>query len=106
LRTPAEWTEFWRTVRREPPRALDPAREMAVVIHLGGKRTGGFTAEVVRTRVEDGTFVVQFRTTAPEPGMMVTQELTNPWATAIVPRSTLPVVFQDPAARPPARREK
>jgi hypothetical protein len=77
-----------------------------VAIQLGGRRTGGFSVEVLRTQVQEGKLIVEYRETAPEPGMMVTQELTEPWIVAIIPRSDLPVVFRNTGSRRPAARDK
>lgn len=106
LRSAEEWTAFWPKVGDDRPRALDVSREMAVAIYLGQKRTGGFSAEVLRTQVQEGKLIVEYRETAPEPGMMVTQELTEPWVVAIVPRSDLPVVFRNTGSRRPEARDK
>jgi hypothetical protein len=106
VRTVAQWDAFWRNVREERPRKLDVAREMAVAIHLGRKRTGGFTAEIVRVHTQDGKRVIEYHEAAPQPGMMVTQELTTPWALGIIPRSDEPVTFEKIAASGAARRDK
>ena len=106
LRTAEEWNAFWRQVEGDRPRPLDASRELAVVMELGRKRTGGYSVEFVGTRVEEGQLVIQFRETAPEPGMMVTQALSSPWAIALVPRTDLPVVFENIGTRQPSRREK
>jgi hypothetical protein len=106
LRTPEEWDAFWKKVGGNRPRPLNVSREMAVAIQLGGRRTGGFSVEVLRTQVQEGKLIVEYRETAPEPGMMVTQELTEPWIVAIIPRSDLPVVFRNTGSRRPAARDK
>jgi hypothetical protein len=106
VRTTPEWDAFWQNVREDRPRNLEVSREMAVAIHLGQKRTGGFTAEIVRLRSQEGKRVIEYRELAPEPGMMVTQELTTPWAIGIIPRSDEPVVFQKIAPTGPALRDK
>jgi hypothetical protein len=101
LKTEAEWDAFWKQAQREKPRPLDLAREMAVAIFLGERRTGGYTVEIASAGARDGKWVVHYRELAPPPGGMVTQALTQPWAVAIVPRSDLPVVFEKmPATRP------
>ena len=106
LRTADEWDGFWRQVKRERPRSLNTPREMAVVVQLGEKRTGGYGATILGAREEAGKLVVDYRETAPDPGMMVTQALTSPWAIALVPRSELPVVFRNTAAPRTSRHEK
>lgn len=106
LRSTDEWNAFWSKIEQPRPRPLDAAREMAVVIFLGGKRTGGFSAEFIGTRVQDGKYVVEYRETAPEPGTMVTQELTTPWTLAVVPKSDLPVEFRRAGQERPSRQTK
>ena len=106
LRTAEEWDAFWKKVGGDRPRPLNVSREIAVAIYLGGKRTGGFSAEVLRTHEQGGKLIVEYRETTPERGSMVTQELTTPWVIAIVGRADLPVVTQNTGARPPAPREK
>ena len=106
LRTAEEWNAFWQRVDRKPPRPLQAAEEMAVVVELGMKRTGGYTASILRTGIQDGKLVVDYREAGPEPGLMVIQAFTSPWVAAVLPRSDLPVVFQNMGARSPARREK
>jgi hypothetical protein len=105
LRTVGEWAAFWRQLDREPPRALDAGREIAVVVHLGERRTGGFGVELLAARAEGGTFVVEYRETVPEPGAMVTQALTSPWVAGVVPGTDLPVEFRRVAA-PGTRQER
>lgn len=91
LRTTDQWQAFWQQVGREPPRVLDPEREMAVAIFVGEKNTGGYGAEIVGARVHEGRLVIDYREISPAPDAMVTQALTAPWAVVILPRSELPV---------------
>ncbi|MDO8542308.1 MAG: protease complex subunit PrcB family protein [Opitutaceae bacterium] len=95
LRQAGDWTAFWQQVERASPRAFDPSREMAVTIEIGGKRTGGYSVEIVAVRREEGKLLVDYRQHTPDPDMMVTQALTSPWAIAVLPRSDLPLVFRD-----------
>lgn len=92
LRYPAEWTHFWQQVEQPPPRSLDLAREMAVVIFLGSKSTAGYSAEVRWIEERNGKLIVNYQEQSPAPGAMVAQVLTSPWVIAIVARSDLPVV--------------
>lgn len=105
VKTQPEWDALWQQARREPPRALNATREMAVAVFLGERRTGGYTVEIVSTAEKGGKFVIEYREFTPPPDMMVTQALTQPWAIAAVPRSDLPVVFQKLPAAPQPRRE-
>src|SRR5688572_19336532 len=73
LRTIGEWNTFWKQAEQEPPASPDFTRDMAVVISLGEKRTGGFSALVIGARKEHGRLVVAYREVSPPPGMRVTQ---------------------------------
>jgi hypothetical protein len=106
LRTIDEWTAFWRQVETPAPQALDPAKEMAVVVSMGEKRTGGYSVEIASVETSGGNLVVTYRESSPDPAMMVTQALTYPWAAAVVARSTLPVVFRPAAGSPGTRQGK
>lgn len=105
LRSEAEWDGFWRQVKREKPRALDPAREMGVVVFLGQRNTGGYTVEIASVQPEERKLIVTYREKTPDPDMMVTQALTTPWAVAIVARSDLPIESRKFAGGGQSRRE-
>lgn len=92
IRTAAEWTAFWSEVGLEPPQAWPTRDTMAVVIYLGQKRTGGYSARVLAARVENAQLVIDYRSTSPAPGALVMQMLTTPWVLALVPPSDLPVI--------------
>ncbi|HTX66057.1 MAG TPA: protease complex subunit PrcB family protein [Opitutaceae bacterium] len=94
LRTTEQWGAFWKQVDKDAPRPLDPLKEMAVVIFIGQKPTGGFVPSVLSAGVEKESFVVVYDEGAPGPDKFVTQALTTPWVVAIVPLSDRPVVFQ------------
>lgn len=104
LRSGAEWDGFWQQVQRKRPRALDPAREMGVVVFLGERNTGGYAVEIASVQPEDRKLIVSYREQTPDPDMMVTQALTTPWAVAIVPRSELPIEPRKIAATAQSRR--
>lgn len=101
LNDAAAWNAFWREVGRDAPRPLDAARERAVAIFIGERRTGGYAVEILSTAARDGNLVVTYRENTPPPGVMVTQALTAPWVVTVLPKSSAPVVVQAaPAARP------
>ena len=106
LRTASEWNAFWKQAGRDRPRPMDATQEMAVVISLGERRTGGFGAEVLHTGVQEGKLVIDYRETAPAPGMMVTQALTYPWVVVLIPRSDLPVLGRSMKVETQSLREK
>jgi hypothetical protein len=106
LRDAAAWNAFWPQVRHAAPRAFDPARETAVAIFLGERRTGGFTVRVESATPQDGQLVVTYRESVPPAGTMVTQALTYPWTLAVFPRSTLPVAFRPATSAQPSPARK
>ncbi len=91
LRDANDWNAHWRAVEQEAPRPIDPAREMAIVVFLGERRTGGHTVEITGVESSAEGLIVTVRETAPPPGAMVTQALAQPWALALLPRSDRPV---------------
>jgi hypothetical protein len=102
LRDARAWADHWRAVGQEAPRALDPTREMAIVVFLGERRTGGYAMEITAVEARADGWSVTTRETSPPPGAMVTQALTQPWALALVPASDQPVSVRS-APRPPPR---
>lgn len=106
LRDHAEWNAFWPQVRQTPPRTFDPAREMAVAVFLGERRTGGYTVRIVGATPQDGQLVVTYQESVPPAGTMVTQALTYPWTLAVLPRSTLPVTFRPATSAQPSPARK
>lgn len=88
------WESLWRRVNSGPPQALNPATEMGVVVHLGQRPTGGYRVRVLSTYTDDKHYVIEFAEFAPERDSIVTQALTQPWVIALVPYTTLPVIFR------------
>jgi hypothetical protein len=106
LRDIPAWNDHWRAVGQDAPRPLDPAREMAIVVFLGARRTGGYAVEITGVETSSEGVIVTTRESAPPPGAMVTQALTQPWALALVPASDRPVQVRAgsrPAPRPAPR---
>ncbi len=89
-----DWNEFWHRVNQARPRALDAAVNMAVIVHLGERATGGFGIKVTGTYIEDGRLVIECAEVAPGPDRYVTQAFTRPWVIAVVPSTKLPIVFK------------
>lgn len=102
LRDLKTWNDHWSAAGQDAPRALDPAREMAIVVFLGERRTGGYLVEITGVESSAEGLIVTTRESAPPPGAMVTQALTQPWALALVPASDRPVRVRN-AARPAPR---
>lgn len=83
----SRWTALWRELGREPPRPLDPAREIAVVAFVGQRRTAGYAVEFVQVRAERNTVFVEYHEITPPPTAMVAQVITSPWAVAVISRT-------------------
>jgi hypothetical protein len=88
------WIDLWAEMRREPPQPALDDKHIAVAVFSGTKSTGGHAVSIRSSRVESGHLLVEYVETGPARGQMVTQILTHPWAVAILPASTLPVVFK------------
>ncbi len=102
----AAWTALWQQLGREPPRAFDPAHEMAVAIFLGQRRTGGYRVEIAGVRREVDQIVVSYREIPPPADAMVPQMLTSPWTVAVLSGPSRPVVFDDRARAEPANTQR
>lgn len=106
LRDIPAWKDHWRAVGQDAPRPLDPAREMAIVVYLGARGTGGYMVEITGVENSPEGVIVTTRESAPPPGSTVTQALTQPWALALVPASDRPIRVRNasrPAPRPAQR---
>jgi len=93
VRDPAAWSRAWAEVQptRAAPPPVDFAGQMAVVACLGERRSGGYAIEVVAVEVAAEELIVTVRETAPPPGAMTTQALTQPYHAVRVARTALPV---------------
>jgi len=99
IKTQESWARCWSRLNRPVPQALDDSRQMAVFIAVGERPTGGFKPRVVSATVSEGKLVVVYADGKPSPETFVTQVLTHPWVVAIVPKTSLPVVTQEQAAK-------
>ncbi len=100
IRSAKQWETFWQRVDKAVPHKLDEATEMAVVVFAGERPTGGFIVKITDSFVEKETLVVVYEVQAPGRETFVTQALTHPWGTAILPRSDRPMVFRQAAKKP------
>lgn len=102
--TPA-WQLFWRETfgpTAEVP-AVDFARYMAVAVLVGRKPTTGYAVRIPAVVQVDDRLNVRYRTRVPQPGEVVAQTATSPYAIALIPVSRLPIAFQalPPLPAPP-----
>jgi hypothetical protein len=93
VRDPARWDQVWAEVQpsRTAPPPVDFAGQVALVACLGERRTGGYAIEIVAVEVGETELVVTVRETAPLPGAMTSQALTQPYHAVRVAKTTLPV---------------
>ncbi|HEY3376445.1 MAG TPA: protease complex subunit PrcB family protein, partial [Armatimonadota bacterium] len=73
---------------------IDFATQMAVGVFIGSRPTGGYAVAITSVERIDDRVTVRYRVSAPQAGQVVTQGVTYPYAIAIIPASTLPVMFQ------------
>lgn len=78
-RTDAEWAALWKTHNdARPAPKVDLTRRMVVAVFLGSRPSAGYSVEVVGTRQDGKTLVVQWREYPPKPGNLSAQVLTSP----------------------------
>jgi PrcB C-terminal len=94
-RTEQEWTDLWRAHDYDRPApAVDFGRDMVLGVFMGSRPTAGFAVEIVGTRVDDGTLVVDYRETRPMGSAVAAQVITSPFHLVAVPRETGEVRFE------------
>jgi len=77
-RTPEEYNTLWRLHSPDRPQPkVDFAKEIVVGVFMGSRPTAGFAIEILGTREETGTLVVQYRETRPARGMITAQVITS-----------------------------
>lgn len=70
------WEALWRVMGKDAP-ALDFAKYNAVVVFLGERPTGGWTATFADAREKEGDTIVSYM--VKEPKGFTTQAFTNPY---------------------------
>jgi hypothetical protein len=95
VRTAEEWSTLWRA--HAPNRPLPPvdfSREMVVGVFLGGRPSGGYSVEIVRTVEQNGALVVQFVETPAARGALTAQILTAPYHIVAISKRAGEVRFE------------
>lgn len=103
IRDQAAWSKFWQDnfgAAVAVP-TVDFTQNMTVAVFLGQRATSGYTVMITSVEQVGNQLVVNYRTRVPQPGEAVTPTRTSPYAIAIIPSSTLPVVFRN-VVPPPA----
>ena len=97
--TAKEWKDLWLTHQSgvsSGPQApqVDFQEEMVVGVFSGAKATGGYGIEIKRVELDAGKrMLVLWAETAPAPGSMVTEALSQPYHIVKLKRQNLPVAF-------------
>jgi hypothetical protein len=94
IRDQRSWVDIWTELKQDPPQPTLDDKHMAVVIFSGTMPTAGYTVSVRGAHEENGRDVVEYVETGPARDRMVAQVLTHPWVVAILPATTLPVIFK------------
>lgn len=84
VKTPEEWQQLWNehTAGTQPRPALpavDFGKEMVLAVFLGEQRMGGYSVEVTGVKREGTGLVALVKQTAPRPGGITIQALTQPF---------------------------
>jgi hypothetical protein len=96
VRTLAEWQTLWRLhAPGRPVPEVDFARSMVVGVFLGTRPTAGFAVDIVGTRQDHGSLIVQYRETRPGRDTISAQIITAPFHLATIPRFDGDVRFEN-----------
>jgi hypothetical protein len=94
-RTPAEFETLWRQHAPERPApTVDFPREMVVGVFLGSRPTAGYGVDILGTREDQGTLVVQYRERRPARGGITAQVITSAFQIVALPARTGDVKFE------------
>jgi hypothetical protein len=94
-RSEAEWNLLWRQHSPDRPQPkVDFAREMVVGVFMGTRPTAGYAVEIVGTREEGGSLIVQYRETRPARGMVAAQVITSAYHIIALPSRPGAVTFE------------
>jgi hypothetical protein len=102
VRNQTEWEAYW--LRLHPfqdvaaPRR-DFSREFLLIAAAGDRPSSGYDIVFQSARISDGRLIVVVRSITPGPRCGVYWVLTQPVDLAVVPRTTLPIVFEEQTER-------
>ena len=101
IETEVEWKEVWeKVVAFQIPKPklpeVDFETEMIIAVFMGEQRTGGYSIDITRIIKEEEEIVVQVEEKYPDPDLLVTMALTQPYHIVVVKSSPLPIRFQHP----------
>lgn len=93
-RTPAEWSALWRShAPNRPVPDLDLSSMMVAAVFLGSRPTSGYSVEIVRSRADGQSLVVEYVERQPAPDAITAQMLTRPFHIVVMPAFSGPVSF-------------
>ncbi|MEP0767602.1 MAG: protease complex subunit PrcB family protein [Fimbriimonadia bacterium] len=97
VRSETEWVALWKRHRanvvggEEPPPKVDFSKHMVVAVFAGNFPTGGYSLNLLPTKVIRGEVVVRFCLLRPPADAILTQAFTQPFTFATLPRTPLPM---------------
>ena len=85
--TAGEWATLWRSHASDKPLpAVDFTTRRVIGIFLGSRPTPGYEIEILGTKEEGGSLIVEWREVRPKQGLLLAQVLTSPALIASVPK--------------------
>jgi hypothetical protein len=83
-----EWQALWRSHAGmlKPAPVVDLTKRTVVAVFLGSRPTAGYTVEIVGTKQEGKTLVVEWREVKPKERMLLAQVLTSPAVIVSIPK--------------------
>jgi hypothetical protein len=95
VRSTAELAALWKEHgSSQPVPSVNFSKEIVAAVFLGTRPTGGFSVEIVGTRVEGDALVVEYAEQRPGRADIVSQVLTSPFHIVRLPAHKGPVRFQ------------
>ena len=85
LATTQEWRQAWSQIGQPAPPAPDFSRQVAVLVFLGERPTGGFGVQWLDPAASAAVLVVRYKLAVPRG--MVPQVLTQPYALKLFPKT-------------------
>lgn len=95
VKTAAEWAALWRQhAGASPAPAVDFAARTVIAVFLGTRTTAGYGIEIVGTREDQGSLIVQWRERRPSRDVVAAQVITSPALIASIPKFDGPIAFE------------
>ena len=80
VRSSAEWEALWKEHgATQPLPVVNFSKEIVAAVFLGSRPTGGFSVEILSTRLEGDALIVEYGERRPGRGDIVSQVLTSPF---------------------------